>query len=547
MAGPLCRVDSKVPRGPGVALTTSDDECILTTLESALMPVTTGRLHMGEDCMDSLSHALLRSAGRVPQRPAIVFGETTISYEQLAAAVERLAGGLHALGIGKGDRVAIVMPNCPQFTMAYFAITRLGAVAVPFNPMLTLGEAGYILADSGAKTVVAVAVTAPLAVGLAEQTPGVEHVIISGDETPEGALSFEALLASEATELPEPPERGDLAALLYTSGTTGRSKGAMLSHGNLLTNAEQAFAGVDLNDDDIIFATLPYFHSYGALVCMILPVFAGIPAVVVPKFASLPVLQALEARRATFFPAVPSMFAVLAAVKTERTFDLSALRKCVSGGAPLTAQIQEGFEARYGSPIMEGYGPTEASPVISFNPSVEARKAGSVGPPLPGVEVDIRDDDGVPVPVGEVGEIWARGDNIMQGYWNDEQQTLTGDMGRVDEDGYLFIVDRKKDLIIVGGLNVYPREVEDCILSLEQVRDVAVVGMKSPMHGERVRACIELHEDQELDPHTVVECCSERLAHYKVPRWVDIFDQLPRNTIGKVLKRELREIPPQQS
>ncbi len=506
--------------------------------------------------MNSLSHALAQSAGRVPDRPAIVFGDTTIPYAQLAGLVDRLAAGLQNLGVEAGDRVALVMPNCPQFAMVYFATVRLGAVVVPFNPMLTPPEAGYIVADSGAKVIAAVGVTAPLAAAIAEQTNDLQHVIVSGEELPEGAISFEELLATEPDSLPEMPGPDDLAALIYTSGTTGKPKGAMLTHGNLMCNAEACLEGIGLGDDDILFATLPFFHSYGALTCMILSVFAGVPLVVVPKFEILPVLEALERGRVTFFPAVPSMFAMLVQVKTEREFDLSSLRKCLSGGAALSNEIAQAFEARWGCPILEGYGPTEASPVVSVNRSVASNKPGSVGPPLPGVEVDIRDDDGQSLPLGEVGEICVRGGNVMQGYWRDEQQTaetlkgewlLTGDLGRVDEDGHIYIVDRKKDLIIVGGLNVYPREVEDCILEIPQVRDVAVIGMKTPLHGERVRACIELHEGAELDPSAVVEHCAGQLAHFKTPRWVDIFDQLPRNTLGKILKRELRDVPTQRA
>ncbi len=505
--------------------------------------------------MNCLSDALERAALRAPDRPAIIYGETVIPFAHLAGAVERLAAGLRGLGIGRGDRVGLILPNCPQFTMTYFATVRLGAVAVPLNPMLAPGEAAYIIADSGAKAIVAIGPTARLAMAAEAQTPGPQLLIVSGAELPEAAVSFEALLQSAPEGLPDPPGANDLAALLYTSGTTGKPKGAMLSHHNLLSNAVACLEAIALGEDDMILAVLPYFHSYGATVCMILPVVAGIPAVVLPKFESLPVLEALERTRATFFPGVPSMFAVLAAVKTERRFDLSALRKCISGGAPLPASVLRDFEARWGAELLEGYGPTEASPVVSCTRSVATRKIGSVGPPLPGVEVSIRDDDGRPLPVGEVGEIWVRGPNVMRGYWQDPDQTaqtlkdgwlLTGDLGRVDADGDLYIVDRKKDLIIVGGLNVYPRGVEDCILQIPRVRDVAVVGVKSPLHGERVRACLELHEGADLDPRTVIEHCSAHLAHYKVPRWVDIFPALPRNAVGKVLKRELRDMPPQE-
>ena len=506
--------------------------------------------------MRSLSQVLAATAAQVPDRPAIVFGDAVIPYARLAGAVEALAAGLQRLGIGPGDRVALVMPNCPQFTMTYFAAARLGAVAVPFNPLLTPREAAQIVTDAGACVIVAVEPTAPLATAVAAQAPALEHTIIAGETLSEGALAFDDLLATAPEGLADPPGPNELAALLYTSGTTGAPKGAMLTHENLVSDAEASREAVTIEDDDIILAALPYFHSYGALVCMILPVLVGIPAVVLPRFESLPVLEALERTRATFFPAVPSMLAVLAAVKTDRVFDLSALRKCISGGAPLTERVRQGFEARYGAYILEGYGPTEASPVVSCNRSLQSRHITSVGPPLPGVEVEIRDEQGAALPLGEIGEICVRGRNVMRGYWNDAEQTAealregwlyTGDLGRVDEDGYLYIVDRKKDLIIVGGINVYPREVEDCIAELDEVADVAVVGVKSHLHGERVRACIEVREGHTLRPNRVIEHCAERLAHYKVPRHVNVFDQLPRNAVGKVLKRQLREVPPEES
>ncbi len=500
--------------------------------------------------VESLALALKETAQQRPEHAALVAGDARVSYGELAVAVERLAAGMMDLGVEPGDRVALVLPNCPQLVMSYLAAARLGAVTVPLNPLLTPAEAGYIVQDAEARAIVAIEQTAPLATAAAEMAPSVEHLIVSGERRPEGATDFSALMATEAAGLPEPPGGDDLCALLYTSGTTGRPKGAQLSHENLLFDARTSAASVQMTPEDVFLTVLPLFHSFGATVCIVIPLTLGATSVLLPRFESLAVLEALEREGATIFPGVPSLFAALAALKTERSFDTSRLRLCISGGAPLPDPVLHAFEERYQATLLEGYGPTEASPVVSCNRSRDTRKIGSVGPPLEGVEVEIQDDEGEPVPVGEVGELCVRGRNVMSGYWRDPKQTqealrggwlLTGDLARMDEDGYLYIVDRKKDLIIVGGLNVYPREVEDVIRQLPQVADCAVVGVSSPLHGERVKAFVELREGQGLTSEQIVEHCTGQLAHYKVPRAVEFVPELPRSATGKVLKRELRE------
>ncbi len=501
------------------------------------------------DAMDSLWLTLRDTATRRSGHPALRAMGSTMTWAELAAAAEAVAGGLHELGVGQGDRVAMILPNCPQFLITYFAAARLGAIAVPINPLLAPAEVVHIAADSGARVVVVVTQTAPLAQAAAAQCPELQHVIISGEGPLEDAVDFASLLACRPKELPEPGAENDVAALMYTSGTTGRPRGAMLSHTNLLSNARSCIEAVAMSADDRFLTVLPLFHSFGATVCMITPLVARATTILVPRFEALPVLQVIASEKPTIFPGVPSMFAWLAGLKSADLPDTSSLRLCISGGAPLPVQIIEPFEARYGVTLVEGYGPTEASPVVSVNRSRETRKIGSVGPPLPGVEVEIRDDDGTPLPTGEIGEVCVRGPNVMLGYWNAPEQTaetlrdgwlLTGDLGRLDEDGYLYIVDRKKDLIIVGGLNVYPSEVESVIRELPEVRDCAVIGVKSPMLGERVKAFIELHEGQSLDYDRVLAHCHERLARYKVPRAIEVVAQLPRSATGKVLKRELR-------
>ncbi len=499
--------------------------------------------------MDSIPVVLQQTAARVPERPAIFFDEQTISYAQLAATVERVAAGLAGIGVGRGDRVALLLPNCPQFVYAYMAAARLGALAVPMNPILAPEEVAWIVEDSGSKVLIAVERTAPIALAMAERCACVKHVVVAAEEVPAGALDFHALVVEDTSGLPEPPDAEEVACLQYTSGTTGRPRGAMLTHVNLLADAAASVEAVHMTEDDVFLAVLPLFHVFGATVTMIIPITLGAASAHLPRFEPLAVLETIQRAGVTIFCGVPSMFAVLAALKGPQGPDLSTLRLCISGGAALPLDLTPIIEERYDTTLLEGYGPTEASPVIGCNRTRESRKIGSVGPPLPGIAVEIRDDAGQEVKVGEIGEICAYGPTIMRGYWNDPEKTAaairdgwlhTGDLGHVDTDGFIYIVDRKTDMIIVGGLNVYPREVEDVIRLLSQVRDVAVVGSTSRLRGETVTAFVELHEREHLDERQIVEHCSEYLARYKVPRSVRFMQELPRSATGKILKRELR-------
>lgn len=499
--------------------------------------------------MESIPDVLRHSARREPDRPAIIAGEAQLTYRELAGGVENLAGGLTDLGVEPGDRVALIMPNCPQFILSYMAAARLGAPVVPINPVLAPAEAAYVLDDCGASAVLALEQTAPLAQNGIAASEGDPALIVSGDEIPVGAHDFAALMAARDAWLPEPPTAGDVVALMYTAGTTGRPKGARLTHRNLLFDAHASIEAVAMTADDVFLSVLPLFHSFGATVCMIIPITLAATTALVPRFDALQVLRAIAETRATLFPGVPSMFTVLAGLSGTPGVDLSSLRLCISGGAALPRELTPAFEERYGTVLVEGYGPTEASPVVCVNRSRESRKIGSVGPPLPRVEVEIRDDEGNVRKVGEIGEICVRGGNVMAGYWRDPERSeaairdgwlYTGDLGHVDEDGYVYIVDRKTDMIIVSGLNVYPREVEDVVRRMPQIRDCAVVGGRSQIRGEVVTAWIEPHEGREVRTEAVIEHCSEHLARYKVPRRVNVVESLPRSAIGKVLKRELR-------
>ena len=385
-----------------------------------------------------------------------------------------------------------------------------------------------------------------------EQVPSLRTLIVAGESQLEDAIGLQHLISSYADQplCSDSAQPQDPAVLIYTSGTTGRPKGAVLSHSNLLANACSCRDIMGVSGQDKLLAVLPLFHSFGATVCMILPLIAGAGIVLQTNFAPLQVLEAIATHNVTILPGVPSMFAVLTACHTDQEYDLSSLRLSVSGGAPLATEVLTGFRQRYGVPLVEGYGPTEASPVVTVNPPKGVQKPGSVGVPIPGVEVRIIDEASNDLPSGEVGEIAVAGDNVMQGYWNNPQATAaairdgwlyTGDLGKIDSDGYLYIVDRKTDMIIVGGTNVYPRELEQVITQMPQVSEVAVLGMPDALRGERIKAVVVLSEEVALSAEQLRTHCRQHLAAFKVPHIVEFRDSLPKSHLGKILKRELRE------
>ena len=499
-----------------------------------------------------LFEAVLASAAKCGQQPAVVLGEDTLSYERLVHSAGALATGLSESGLARGDRVGLLLPNCPQFIISYLAITALGAVVVPVHCQLTVEEAGYILNHAQARALISLAEFEPLVGQLRQQVGSLTELLISGHCTLENVINLEKLMSACADRpvLSDAARREDAAALLYTSGTTGRPKGALLSHGNLLVNAQACMQVIGVTTEDRCLAVLPLFHSFGATVCMILPLLAGACVLLQTAFVPLDVLGAIEAHRVTIFAGVPSMFAVLTGCRTTRDYDLSSLRLCVSGGAPLPLEVLSGFKERYGVPLVEGYGPTEASPVVSANPPDGVQKPGSVGLPIPGVQVRIVDEAGQDLPAGQVGEIIVAGPSVMSRYWQDPAATAeairagwlyTGDLGKLDSDGYLYIVERKKDLIIVGGTNVYPQEVEGIIAQVSGVREVAVVGMPDPLRGERIKAFVVPGDDTQLTAEQVIAHCREHLAPFKVPRLVEFRESLPKSHLGKVLKRKLRQ------
>jgi long-chain acyl-CoA synthetase len=500
-----------------------------------------------------LYDVIAKGASTYPDRPAIIYRETPITYGKLAGMVNRFASALQGVGIGRGERVAILLPNLPHFTISYYGAAAIGAIAVPANPLLKAPELAYIWGDAGVKLVVTLPQLLDATLEAAHQV-GIQHVVCVGprEELPDGVRTFDEFLSSGSPEPPSvvPPEPNDPAVFIYTSGTTGRPKGAVLSHKNLLTNCRQIQDVLEFGPEDNLLCVLPLFHSFAGTVCQNASLFGGAHFTCLEQFQPARVLDAIEKTGVTIFPGVPAMYAAILQYASDRPEALSKVRLCVSGGAPMPVALLEAFEKKFNTIIIEGDGPTECSPVTSVNPPKGVRKVGTIGLPLKGVEMRIFDDQDRELPVGEVGEIVVRGDNVMLGYHNQPEATAeamrngwyhTGDLGKVDEDGYFSIVDRKKDMLIVGGINVYPREIEELLYTHPAIADAAVVGAPDPLRGDEVVAVITLKPGAELTQREVREFCRASLANYKVPRRVIFRDELPRSSTGKVLKRMLRK------
>jgi long-chain acyl-CoA synthetase len=472
-----------------------------------------------------------------PQLPAIRQGEQTLSYAELDSAVARMARVLSDRGVRTGDRVALIMPNVAYFPIAYYAILRLGAIVVPMNPLLKAGEISYAWGDSGAMVAVVFASFAEEAQKAASAT-GTEVIVVAPGE-------FEQLLAA-AEPRPEIIERTgeDTAVILYTSGTTGSPKGAELTHANLSSNVATSIDPLfRVSPGDVIFGGLPLFHSFGQTCGLNVAIASGSCLTLLPKFDGEQALEIVQRDRVNLFLGVPTMYVALLGVADPQRFDVRTLRTAVSGGASLPLEVLRGVEKTFGVKLLEGYGLSETSPVASFNHPDVPSKPGSVGTPIRGVELGLRDVDDRE----EIGEIVIRGENVMKGYWANPAATAeamrggwfhTGDLARRDEDGYYFIVDRVKDMIIRNGLNVYPREVEEVLYTHPAVAEAAVFGVPDARHGEEVAALVKLKDGasaEEAELRTYVE---ERIAAYKYPRMIR-FGELPKGPTGKILKREI--------
>ncbi len=491
----------------------------------------------------NLALTLQSRASSHGQSAALKLDDVVLSYADLDDASARVAGLLRDRGVGPGDRVGIMIPNVPQFAVAYYGVLRAGGVVVPMNVLLKQREVAYYLRDSGAKVAFAwTAFAEPAQHGAREA--GAECVIVAPGE-------FEQLLrdVEPAAEIVE-REGDDTAVILYTSGTTGEPKGAELTHANLARNADVVVGMLSLQADDVVLGALPLFHSFGQTCGLNATVASGACLALVARFDPAAVLGTIARERVTVFEGVPTMYVALLSHPDRDRFDVSTLRLSVSGGSALPVEVLRGFEQSLGCPVLEGYGLSETSPVASFNHPDRERKPGSIGTPVAGVEMKVTDDDRNELPQGEVGEIAIRGHNVMKGYFqrpeatadafDDDGSFYTGDLPRVDEDGYFFIVDRKKDMIIRGGYNVYPREIEEVFYEHPAVQEVAVIGVPHEELGEEVAAVVTLKRDASVTAEELRDHVKNQVAAYKYPRHVWFVDELPKGPTGKIVKREIK-------
>jgi long-chain acyl-CoA synthetase len=481
-------------------------------------------------------------AGTDPDLPAIKQGDTVLSYADLDAASARFAAVLQRHGVQAGDRVALTMPNVAYFPVAYYAILRLGAVVVPMNPLLKAGEISFTWSDSEARVGVVFAMFAEEAAKAASVT-GVDVIVVAPGQ-------FEELLA-EQEAVPGVAVRTaeDTAVILYTSGTTGQPKGAELSHANLTSNVRTTIETLMPNGPgDVLFGGLPLFHSFGQTCGLNAAMAGGACLTLLPRFDGEQALAVVERDRVTTFLGVPTMYMALLGVKDRDRFDTSSLKLAASGGASLPVEVLTGVEQAFGVTLLEGYGLSETSPVASFNHPDRPTKPGSVGTPIRGVEFGLRDEDDADVTGDAIGEIVIRGENIMKGYWKRPDSTAeamrggwfhTGDLARRDEDGFYFIVDRKKDLIIRNGFNVYPREVEEVLYTHPAVAEAAVFGVPDAAHGEEIAALVTLKDGATATDDELRTFVEERIAAYKYPRIIR-FGPIPKGPTGKILKREIK-------
>ncbi len=491
----------------------------------------------------NLGTILQASAEQRPEHPAIRLGERVLRYRELDRAARGFATSLRERGLAPGDPVALMVPNLPEFTIAYFGTLYAGGTVVPLNVLLSGPEVAYHLQDSEARLLVAHPLFGePARAGASEA--GVP-IAWAGDETGD---TVEAMAGAAPRAHLHPTAPADTAVILYTSGTTGRPKGAELTHSNLLVNCAVVLPKlIPIAPDDVMLATLPLFHSFGQTCIQNASLAVGGTFTLLPRFTPEEAFGIMERDRVTLFAGVPTMYFALLHSEAGRDRDLSALRYCLCGGAPMPVEVMRAFEQRYGVEILEGYGLSETSPVASFNVFGRPRKPGSIGYPVWGVEMAILDEADRELPDGEPGEICIRGHNIMKGYLKRPEATAealrggwfhSGDIGVRDADGAFSIVDRKKDMIIRGGFNVYPREVEEVLYGHESIVEAAVLGVPHERHGEEIKAVVV--SNAPLTREALIAFCKERLAAYKYPRIVEFAESLPKGPTGKILKRELK-------
>ncbi len=513
------------------------------------------------DIPDIPLHQLLKdSAQNYPGNRATTFYTHTLTYQELYHTSLAFAAALQEKGIQKGDRVAIMLPNCPQYVIAYYGILAAGGIVTQINPMLVERELQHILVDSGASAIVSLDALYPKVKSVQQETNIQTVITVSLQEefSPEGNdIGFKPLLASLTTSYTPvdiEPEH-DIAVLQYTGGTTGRSKGAMLTHRNLVSNVVQLneFYKNDIDPGKESYLTvIPLFHVFGMTACMNLALSTGNNMILLPRFELEEVLETIKREKPTCFPGVPTMYVGITNHPKAESYGIDSIRICNSGSAPMPLGVMNEFEQKTGAKILEGYGLSEASPVTHCNPAFGERKAGTIGIGIPGTQYKVVDvaTGTEEVAANELGELILSGPQVMKGYWNNLDETanalrdgwlFTGDIAKVDEDGYVSIVDRKKDMIIASGFNIYPRDVEEVLYEHLAVQESVVIGVPDPYRGETVKAFIVKKQGQEVTEEEIIEFSKERLSAYKVPKIIEFRDELPKTNVGKILRRALRE------
>ncbi len=500
----------------------------------------------------NLSILLETSAASQPQHTAVIHNGHRLSYAELDSAARRLAAGLTGLGVRAGDKVAVMLPNVPEFVIAYFGILKLGGCVVPINTLLKAGEIAHQLEDSDATSIVVDETLLPEAQQALIGAEVCQHGIVVGNQAPPGCHTFQEVLDLSAADFDTVQTMpNDSAVVLYTAGVSGRPKGAELTHFNLFYNAVVTAERLcELTKGDTSLAVLPLFHAFGQTCVMNATLYAGGTLALLSRFEPDKALQVIERHRVTVLLGVPTMYWYLQHYPGADKYDWSSLRLCCSGGAALAVDLMKQFEERYGLPIFEGYGLSETSPVASFNRIQKPPRPGSIGLPIYGVEMKVVDEEDHVLPPGEMGEIVIRGHNVMKGYYKRPGPTAvamrggwfhTGDLGRTDEDGYFYIMGRKKDFLIRGGLNIYAREVETALLAHPAVAEAAVVGIPDEVMGEEIKAFVVLEQEETVDPEDLIEYARKHMAAYKYPRHIEFRTELPKDAAGKVIKRLLKE------
>jgi len=497
-----------------------------------------------------LGALLSKQAAKYPEKTFLMFENESMTYGSFEATCNAMANGLIAAGCKKGEHVAILLPNIPEWLITFFAVVKCGAVAVPVNSLLKAEELRFILDNSQTRRLITIPQFVDQIREIKADLEYLNDIYVVSNEAPRGMKLFNELLhENEDTPLLEIGEN-DPACIIYTSGMTGHPKGAVLSHKNHLTNAEQLAEALEMTPKDRIMNILPMFHVNALLVTFLAPLFAGGSMVLMRGFSPRQFLPALDRFKPTAFAGVPTVYAILNELPDADKYDLSSLRFCICGAAPMKVDVFERFEKKYNAKIIEGYGLSEATCACSVNPIKGKRKIGSIGLPLKGVEMKIVDDDGKDVETGQEGEVVVKGDITMLGYLNDEEATkdtyrdswlYTGDIGYVDEDGYFFIRGRKKDMIIRGGENIYPREVEEVLTQHADVQEVAVVGKTDPIWGEEVVAYVVPRGDKQPSRTQMREFCRKHLADYKCPSRIVFVNEMPKTALMKVRRWALRD------